>query len=89
MLGRLFQAHRLREEFPQITQVWRDLNVLTRLAEGAGLDTAAFLEAVCAKAYVADITHVPTFLFRGERCAEAPYATIRELAERYLVWYDR
>ena len=78
-----------------------DLNVLGRLAEAAGLDEAAFLAAVSGKeyyseivrfdddAYAADITHVPTFLFRGERCAEAPYATIKELAERYLIWYDK
>ena len=78
-----------------------DLAFLGRLAEGAGLDKSAFMEAVSSKAYydaivrfdddayAADITHVPTFKFRGERCAEAPYTTIKELAERYLVWYDK
>ena len=78
-----------------------DLDVLTRLAAGAGLDAEAFLQAASSKAYyneivrfdddayAADVTHVPTFLFRGERCAEAPYTTIKELAERYLVWYDK
>ena len=78
-----------------------DLDVLGRLAEGAGLDKIEFLSAVSSKAYydeitrfdddayAADVTHVPTFLFRGERCAEAPYNTIRELAERYLVWYNK
>ena len=78
-----------------------DLDVLGRLAEGAGLDKIEFLSAVSSKAYydeitrfdddayAADVTHVPTFLFRGERCAEAPYSTIRELAERYLVWYNK
>ncbi len=78
-----------------------ELEVLGALAEGAGLDKTEFLAAVSAKAYydrivrfdddayAADITHVPTFLFRGERCAEAPYSTIKELAERYLVWYDK
>jgi predicted DsbA family dithiol-disulfide isomerase len=78
-----------------------DLNVLGRLAEGAGLAEADFLAAVSGKAYyheivrfdddayAVDITHVPTFLFRGERCAEAPYTTIKELAERYLIWYDK
>ncbi len=78
-----------------------DLDVLGRLAESAGLNKPAFLEAVSSKAYyseivrfdddayAADVTHVPTFLFRGERCAEAPYATIKELAERYLIWYDK
>lgn len=77
------------------------LDVLGRLAEGAGLDRAAFLQAVSSKAYypeivrfdddayAADVTHVPTFLFRGERCAEAPYTTIRDLAQRYLIWYDK
>jgi len=78
-----------------------DLVVLGRLAEGVGLASAEFLAAVSSKAYhneivrfdddayAADVTHVPTFLFRGERCAEAPYSTIRELAERYLIWYDK
>lgn len=78
-----------------------DLDVLGRLAEGAGLDRAAFLQAVSSKAYydkivrfdddayAADVTHVPTFLFRGERCAEAPYPIIRDLAQRYLIWYDK
>lgn len=78
-----------------------DLEVLGRLAEGAGLDRAAFLQAVSSKAYydeivrfdddayAADVTHVPTFLFRGERCAEAPYSAIRDLAQRYLIWYDK
>ena len=78
-----------------------DLDVLGRLAEGAGLDRAAFLQAVSSKAYydeivrfdddayAADVTHVPTFLFRGERCAEAPYTVIKDLTERYLIWYDK
>jgi predicted DsbA family dithiol-disulfide isomerase len=78
-----------------------DLDVLGRLAEGISLNEAAFLRAVSGReyyndivrfdddAYAADITHVPTFLFRGERCAEAPYAAIQELAERYLIWYDK
>lgn len=78
-----------------------DLSVLGRLAAGAGLAEADFLAAVSGRAYdheivrfdddayAADITHVPTFRFRGERCAEAPYSTIKELAERYLVWYDK
>ncbi|MGI4787365.1 MAG: DsbA family oxidoreductase [Janthinobacterium lividum] len=78
-----------------------DLSVLGQIAEKAGLGTDAFLAAVSSKAYhhqivrfdddayAADVTHVPTFLFRGERCAEAPYATIKELAQRYLVWYDK
>ena len=78
-----------------------DLEVLGGLAEGAGLNRAAFHQAVSSKsyyneivrfdddAYAADVTHVPTFLFRGERCAEAPYSIIRDLAQRYLIWYDK
>ena len=78
-----------------------DLNVLGRLALESGLDQAAFLDAVASKAYhdqivrfdddayAADVTHVPTFIFRGERCAEAPYATVQELAKRYLIWNDK
>lgn len=78
-----------------------DLEVLGSIAHNAGLPRAAFVEAVRTKAYYGkivrfdddayadDITHLPTFKFRGERCAEAPYSTIRELAERYLIWYDR
>jgi predicted DsbA family dithiol-disulfide isomerase len=78
-----------------------DLGVLGSIAHNAGLDRDAFVAAVSAKAYhdkivrfdddayARDVTHVPTFLFRGERCAEAPYTTIRELAERFLIWYDK
>ena len=78
-----------------------DLDVLGAIAENAGLDRADFLAAVSAKAYydkivrfdddayARDVTHVPTFIFRGERCAEAPYATIRDLAQRFLIWYDK
>ena len=78
-----------------------DLDVLVRLAVSAGLDQAGFRAAVSSKAYydqivrfdddayAADVTHVPTFIFRGERCAEAPYTTIRDLAQRYLIWYDK
>ena len=78
-----------------------DLDVLGELAGGAGLDREAFRGAVSSKAYyneivrfdddayAADVTHVPTFLFRGERCAEAPYSIIRDLAQRYLIWYDK
>ena len=78
-----------------------DLDLLGRLAEGAGVDKSQFLQAVSTKAYydqivrfddnayAADVTHVPTFIFRGERCAEAPYSTIRDLAQRYLIWNDK
>ena len=76
-----------------------DPDVLGAIAHNAGLDKADFLNDVRARkydakivrfdqdAYADDITHVPTFRFRGERCAEAPYATIREMAERFLIWY--
>lgn len=78
-----------------------DLDVLGRIAQNCGLDRTAFIAAVASKkyhdkivrfdddAYANDVTHVPTFLFRGERCAEAPYATIRELATRFLIWYEQ
>lgn len=78
-----------------------DLDVLENLARGAGLNGHDFRTAVSSKAfydkivrfdddaYARDVTHVPTFLFRGERCAEAPYAVIRDLAERFLIWYDK
>ena len=38
-------------------------------------------------AYIDDITHVPTFIFRGERCAEASYDVIKSLAEKFIAWY--
>lgn len=78
-----------------------NLDVLCPLAAGVGLDADDFLRAVSSKtyhdkiirfdddAYAADITHVPTFAFRGERCAEAPYEIIRDLASRFLIWYDK
>lgn len=78
-----------------------NLDVLAAFVRNIGLDAAEFTRAVSAKtyhdkivrfddnAYAADITHVPTFAFRGERCAEAPYATIRDLASRFLIWYDK
>ena len=78
-----------------------DLGILGQIAQSAGLDHDDFIASVSSKnyhhkivrfdddAYAADVTHVPTFIFRGERCAEAPYATIRELAQRYLIWYNK
>lgn len=77
------------------------LDVLSEAAAGAGLDPAEFAKAVSERkfedkivpfddeAYADDITHVPTFQFRGERAAEAPYSTIRDLAQRFLIWYDK
>lgn len=76
-----------------------DLGVLTAIAVAAGTDGADFMAAIRERrfsslivpyddpAYALDITHVPTFMFRGERCAEAPYATIREMAIRFQAWY--
>jgi predicted DsbA family dithiol-disulfide isomerase len=76
-----------------------DMAILGRIAQEAGADRADFAGAVSAKAYASkivaydddpyadDITHVPTFMFRGERCAEAPYETIRDLAQRFVAWY--
>ncbi|HEY3332404.1 MAG TPA: DsbA family protein [Capsulimonadaceae bacterium] len=76
-----------------------DHNVLGKIASDSGLDGADFLRQIADKryshlivpyddpAYADDITHVPTFMFRGERCAEAPYETIRLMAARFLAWY--
>lgn len=82
-----------------------NLDILGNLVASIGLDARNvmddFLRAVSAKqyrdrivrfdddAYARDVTHVPTFLFRGERCAEAPYGTIRDLAQRFLIWYEK
>lgn len=82
-----------------------NLDILGNLVASIGLDDKDqvhdFLRAVSAKeyhdkivrfddeAYARDVTHVATFLFRGERCAEAPYSTIRDLAQRFLIWYDK
>lgn len=82
-----------------------NLDILGGLVASVGLDdrdvVSDFLRAVSAKeyhskivrfdedAYAVDITHVPTFWFRGERCAEAPYSVIRDLAQRFLIWYDK
>jgi predicted DsbA family dithiol-disulfide isomerase len=75
------------------------IDVLAKIAKDAGVNVGAFADALKAKAYSSkivdfdedayadDITHVPTFVFRGERCAEAPYETIRELAQRFIAWY--
>ncbi len=72
--------------------------VLERLAARAGLDAAAFSDAVNAErfaenivpfddeAYATGIRHVPTFLFGAEeKMAEANYADLAHAAERFLV----
>ena len=76
-----------------------ELDVLVRVATAVGLDRGAFLTAVTTRAYsseivrfndaayAVDVPYVPTFIFRGQRCAEAPYETIRDLAQRTLLWY--
>jgi len=78
-----------------------DHAILGGIAEAAGLDQEDFLTAIKAKkysskivpyddeAYANDITHVPTFVWRGERCAEAPYQTIQEMAARFEAWYAK
>jgi predicted DsbA family dithiol-disulfide isomerase len=76
-----------------------DLDTLCKLASEAGADPSDFLEGLTNNtyagkivefndaAYADDVTHVPTFIFRGERCAEAPYDTIRDQAKRFVAWY--
>jgi len=82
-----------------------NLDILGNLIASVGIDDRAdvsdFLSSVANKkyhdkivrfdadAYADDVTHVPTFRFRGERCAEAPYDTIRDMAARFLIWYDK
>lgn len=82
-----------------------NLDILGNLVASIGIDDKSdvsdFLSAVANKkyydkivrfdadAYADDVTHVPTFCFRGERCAEAPYDTIRDLTSRFLIWYDK
>lgn len=85
--------------FWEYSQDISDLDVLCKMASEAGADPSDFLEALennvyadrivefDAGAYADDVTHVPTFIFRGERCAEAPYDTIRDLALRFVAWY--
>ena len=82
-----------------------NLDILGNLVASVGIDDHTdiddFLLALTEKryhtkivrfdddAYARDVTHVPTFLFRGERCAEAPLSTLRDLCQRFLVWYDK
>lgn len=78
-----------------------DLDVLGEIVKNVGIDRDDFLDRIRAKeysmrivgfdddAYAEDITHVPTFMFRGERCAEAPYSVVRGMAERFLAWYNK
>lgn len=78
-----------------------DMDVLGAIARGIGFDGPRFSEAIASRQYgdtiisfdegaLADgITHVTTFRFRGEQCAEASYSTVSEMAERYLIWYAK
>jgi predicted DsbA family dithiol-disulfide isomerase len=79
-----------------------DLDVLVRLAAGAGLDEAAFAEAIRSERYADNlipfddpiygigVRHVPTFLFGAEeQMAEANYSDLAHGAERFLVWQER
>lgn len=77
-----------------------DLQVLGDVAQQIGINKEEFIKAINAKkydknitpfkevTYASGITHVTTFRFMGEQCAEASYRTIREMAMRYLVWYE-
>lgn len=75
-----------------------DIQVLTPLAEAAGMDGTAFAQAVEAEqdvdnivpfdddAYANGIRHVPLFLFGGEELlTEAPYASLAAATESFLV----
>lgn len=74
-------------------------NTLAVIAEQVGIKKEDFLQAVSEKkyakniipfkeaAYASGITHVTTFRFLGEQCAEATYSTISEMAKRHLAWY--
>lgn len=79
-----------------------DLAVLTRLAEGVGLDGAAFAAAVEGEqdvdniipfdddAYANGIRHVPTFVFGAEELlAEAPYHSLAAAAENFIARLER
>lgn len=73
-----------------------DIGLLTGIAEKSGADGGEFADAISGKAYqdrivpyddaayAANVYYVPTFRFRGEQCAEAPYSTIRDMMMRHL-----
>lgn len=78
-----------------------NLKVLEEIAKDIGINTVKFLQAVNARQYAGKIipfreaanadgiTHITAFRFLGEQCAEAPYATISEMAKRFVTWYDK
>ena len=71
---------------PLVVQVGADADDFTRsVGSGEYADKIVEFDDV---AYADDVTHVPTFMFRGERCAEAPYESIKLMAERFLAWYE-
>ncbi|HLK60994.1 MAG TPA: DsbA family protein [Chthonomonadaceae bacterium] len=73
-----------------------DLAVLRDVAEGAGLDGVAYLEALENRtyrdqivefddpAYEAGVYNVPTWKFPEAWVAETPYSTVRAMAERFI-----
>ena len=75
-----------------------DLGVLAALVEKMDINKDNFLQAITDKkyanqitpfknaAYADGITHLTTFRYLGEQCSEAPYATINEMAIRYITW---
>jgi predicted DsbA family dithiol-disulfide isomerase len=76
-----------------------NLKTLGEIAEKAKIPSADFLEAITGTSYenkvypfpmeasARGIAHVTSFRFHGEQCAEAPYETIREMAERFMIHY--
>ncbi len=73
-----------------------DLATLTEIAEQAGLDAAAFVNALEQRTYCDRIVeyddpahakgvwNVPTWMFPEEWVAEQPYSTLREMAARFV-----
>jgi len=76
-----------------------DHQLLAALAKKAAIKTENLLAAITSKkyaqkiipfkeaAYAKGVTHVTTFRFLGEQCAEASYQTISEMAKRQIAWY--
>ncbi len=73
-----------------------DRDVLTRIAQTAGLDSTAFLHALETHhyrdkvieyddpAHEAGVWNVPTWMFPQEWVAEQPYSVIREMAAKFV-----
>lgn len=87
------------EHFGKRDKIYLTPSYLTELASASGASSNAFKQSLLSSefshliipfkelAYSQGITHVTTFKFQGEQCAEAPYSTIKDLAERHLAWY--